>query len=65
MPLMVAGSGLKYQHFRGRQGFEERHPVRLKDVDDAQTEIVAKCKDLSDSGEIIIADGGDEGELVY
>ena len=48
-----------------REDMGQMGPVRLKDVDDAQTEIVAKCKDLSDSGEIIIADGGDEGELVY
>ena len=48
-----------------REDMDQMGPVRLKDVDDAQTEIVAKCKDLSDSGEIIIADGGDEGELVY
>ena len=47
------------------EDMDQMGPVRLKDVDDAQTEIVAKCKDLSDSGEIIIADGGDEGELVY
>ena len=48
-----------------REEMEELGPVRLKDVDDAQTEIVAKCKDLADAGEIIISDGGDEGELVY
>ena len=48
-----------------REDMDQMGPVRLKDVDDAQTEIVAKCKDLADAGEIIISDGGDEGELVY
>lgn len=40
-------------------------PVRLRDVDDAQTAIVNLAKDLANSGEIIIAEGGDADELVY
>ena len=48
-----------------KEDMENMGPVRLTEVDGAQTEIVSKCKGLSDSGEIIIADGGDEGELVY
>ncbi len=48
-----------------REDMDQMGPVRLKEVDEAQTEIVAKCKDLSDAGEIIIAERGDEGELVY
>ncbi len=40
-------------------------PVRLKDVDEAQTYIVQMTKDLSARGEIIISDGGSEEELIY
>tara|TARA_Y100001960_G_C14098642_1_gene551791 strand:- start:52 stop:576 length:525 start_codon:yes stop_codon:yes gene_type:complete len=40
-------------------------PVRMRDVDEAQVEIVSVAKDLADKGEIIISDGGGEDELVY
>ena len=40
-------------------------PVRMRDVDEAQVEIVTIAKDLADKGEIIISDGGGEDELVY
>ena len=40
-------------------------PVRMRDVDEAQVEIVAIAKDLADKGDIIISDGGGEDELVY
>ena len=40
-------------------------PVRLRDVDDAQMEIVAAAKDLADRGEIMIVDQKNEDELVY
>ncbi|MBG03561.1 MAG: flagellar motor switch protein FliG [Rhodospirillaceae bacterium] len=40
-------------------------PVRMRDVDEAQVEIVAIAKDLADKGEIIISEGGGEDELVY
>ena len=40
-------------------------PVRMRDVEEAQVEIVAIAKDLADKGEIIISDGGGEDELVY
>ena len=62
---------LFFSNMSERQGkmlmedMENMGPVRLKDVDEAQTEMVAKCKDLSDAGEIIIADGSGEDELVY
>lgn len=39
-------------------------PVRLKDVDGAQSRIVIKAKDLADAGEIAIASGDDE-EMVF
>tara|TARA_B100000029_G_C17577358_1_gene958594 strand:- start:943 stop:1080 length:138 start_codon:yes stop_codon:yes gene_type:complete len=44
---------------------ENMGPVRLKEVDEAQSEVLSKCKDLSDAGEIIIGDASGEDELVY
>jgi flagellar motor switch protein FliG len=40
-------------------------PVRLKDVEEAQAYLVAVAKDLAARGEIVIADGSGEDELVY
>jgi flagellar motor switch protein FliG len=40
-------------------------PVRLKDVEEAQSYIVSVAKDLAARGEIIISDGNAEDELVY
>ena len=40
-------------------------PVRLKDVDQAQTEMVFIAKDLAARGEIMLAEGGGDDELVY
>ena len=40
-------------------------PVRLKDVDAAQTRMVAIAKDLSARGEILLSDGKSEDELIY
>ncbi|MGH7033306.1 MAG: flagellar motor switch protein FliG [Stellaceae bacterium] len=40
-------------------------PVRLRDVEEAQAYIVSVAKDLAARGEIIIADGNAEDELVY
>ncbi|MEQ1489437.1 MAG: flagellar motor switch protein FliG [Terricaulis sp.] len=40
-------------------------PVRLKDVDAAQTRMVATAKELSARGEIIMSDGKSEDELIY
>tara|TARA_B100000676_G_scaffold307181_1_gene365016 strand:- start:395 stop:910 length:516 start_codon:yes stop_codon:yes gene_type:complete len=48
-----------------REDMENMGPVRLKEVDEAQSEVLSKCKDLSDAGEIIIADANGEDELVY
>ena len=48
-----------------REDMEAMGPVRLSDVDDAQTQMIAKAKDLAASGEIVIAQGGGEDELVY
>ncbi|MEE9544057.1 MAG: flagellar motor switch protein FliG [Rhodospirillales bacterium] len=48
-----------------KEDMEAMGAVRLKDVDDAQAVIVAAAKALADAGEIVIAGGGDEDELVY
>ncbi|MGD9981197.1 MAG: flagellar motor switch protein FliG [Hyphomonadaceae bacterium] len=40
-------------------------PVRLKDVDAAQTRLVATAKELSARGEILLSDGKTEDELIY
>jgi len=48
-----------------KEDMEAMGAVRLKEVDEAQAAIVQTAKALSDSGEIVIAAGDDEGELVY
>lgn len=48
-----------------REDMEAMGAVRLKDVDDAQAGVVIIAKQLSDSGEIIIAGQGEEEQLVY
>ncbi len=48
-----------------REEIASMGPVRLKDVEEAQAYIVALAKDLAARGEIVIADGGAEDELVY
>lgn len=40
-------------------------PVRLKDVEEAQQYIVSVTKDLEGRGEIVIASGSEEDELIY
>src|SRR5487761_1505370 len=40
-------------------------PVRLKDVEESQAYLVSIAKDLAARGEIVIADGSGEDELVY
>jgi flagellar motor switch protein FliG len=40
-------------------------PVRLRDVDDAQSSMVLLAKDLADKGEIMLATSGGDDELVY
>ncbi|WP_373085541.1 flagellar motor switch protein FliG [Sneathiella sp.] len=48
-----------------REDMEAMGPVRLKDVDEAQMEIVNIAKELADKGDILLADGGGDDELVY
>ena len=40
-------------------------PVRLRDVDQSQTKIVELVKELAARGEIVVAEGEDEDELIY
>jgi flagellar motor switch protein FliG len=40
-------------------------PVRLRDVDAAQTRIVSMAKDLAARGEIVLSDGKADDELIY
>lgn len=47
-----------------KEDMEAMGPVKLKDVDEAQMEIVNVAKDLADAGEIILSEKGEE-ELVY
>ena len=48
-----------------RDDMEAMGPVRLKDVDEAQMRMVNIAKDLANKGEIMIAGGSGEDELVY
>ena len=48
-----------------RDDLEVMGPVRLKDVDDAQTAMINTAKELAAKGDIIISKGGQEDELVY
>jgi flagellar motor switch protein FliG len=40
-------------------------PVRLKDVDEAQANVVATAKALADTGEIVVSGGSEDDELVF
>jgi flagellar motor switch protein FliG len=48
-----------------REDMQALGPVRLRDVDDAQMEVVTLAKNLADKGEIMIVDQKNEDELVY
>ncbi len=48
-----------------KEDMEAMGPVRLRDVDEAQAEIVVVAKQLADSGEIVISTGGDEDEMIF
>jgi flagellar motor switch protein FliG len=40
-------------------------PVRLREVDEAQSQLVNLAKDLATKGEIMISKGRNDEELVY
>ena len=48
-----------------REDMNAMGPVRLKDVDQAQTGMVQVAKDLAAKGEIVLASAGGDDELVY
>ncbi|MDX1738328.1 MAG: flagellar motor switch protein FliG, partial [Alphaproteobacteria bacterium] len=48
-----------------REDMAAMGPVRLKDVDEAQMEMVNLAKDLAAKGEIVISEGNSEDELIY
>jgi len=48
-----------------REDMASMGPVRLKDVDQSQQTMVNLAKDLAAKGEILIAEGGGEDELIY
>ncbi|MBC8239699.1 MAG: flagellar motor switch protein FliG [Alphaproteobacteria bacterium] len=48
-----------------REDMDAMGPVRLRDVDECQTEIVSAAKDLADRGEIMLADNKEDDELIY
>ncbi|MCF6293939.1 MAG: flagellar motor switch protein FliG [Robiginitomaculum sp.] len=47
------------------EDMEAMGPVRLKDVEGAQQAMVNMAKDLSAKGEILLADGSSDDELIY
>lgn len=47
------------------EDMESLGPVRLKDVDEAQSEIVLVAKDMANKGEIIISDDSGADEFIY
>lgn len=48
-----------------REDMEALGPIRLRDVDQAQSGIVAMAKELASSGQLVISEGREEDELVY
>jgi flagellar motor switch protein FliG len=48
-----------------REDMETMGPVRLKDVDEAQMEMVNNAKELAANGEIMLADSNGDDELIY
>ncbi|MDZ4760448.1 MAG: flagellar motor switch protein FliG [Alphaproteobacteria bacterium] len=48
-----------------REDMSSMGPVKLKDVEGAQQELVVVAKALADRGEILLADGGGQDELIY
>jgi flagellar motor switch protein FliG len=40
-------------------------PLRLKEVDEAQSKMVNLAKDLAEKGELVIAKNNAEDELIY
>ncbi len=74
MALKGASDGIKELFFKNmseragkmlRDDMDAMGPVRLRDVDLAQSAIVVMAKELASSGQIVISEGREEDELVY
>ena len=48
-----------------KEDMEAMGPVRLREVDEAQSMIVTLAKELANSGQIVISEGREEDELIY
>ena len=48
-----------------KEDMEALGPVRLKDVEESQTALVTITKELANSGQIALAEGEEDGELIY
>jgi len=48
-----------------KEDMDAMGPVRLRDVDQAQSTIVTMAKELAASGQIVISEGREEDELIY
>jgi flagellar motor switch protein FliG len=48
-----------------KEDMDAMGPVRLKEVDEAQANVVATAKALADTGEIVISGSAEEDELVF
>ncbi|MGB0750218.1 MAG: FliG C-terminal domain-containing protein, partial [Magnetospiraceae bacterium] len=48
-----------------REDMDAMGPVRLSDVDEAQSAIVNLAKQLAEAGDIVISQPGEEDELVF
>ncbi|MSQ86655.1 MAG: hypothetical protein EXR10_07410 [Alphaproteobacteria bacterium] len=48
-----------------KEDMEALGPVRLKDLEEAQTALVTITKELANSGQIALAEGEEDGELIY
>jgi flagellar motor switch protein FliG len=48
-----------------REDMSAMGPVKLKDVESAQQELVVVAKALADRGEIMLAEGSGQDELIY
>ncbi len=48
-----------------KEDMENKGPVRIRDVDEAQMAIVMSAKEMADAGEITIASDDEEEQLIY
>jgi flagellar motor switch protein FliG len=74
LALKAASEPIKdlfFQNMSGRaakmlkEDMEALGPVRMKDVEEAQTAIVTMTKELSNSGQITIPEGKEDAEMIY